>query len=123
MCRTRRRPGGGAAASPERKTVGQYLDRWLEQLRPQVSPKTLERYGQLARWNLVPVIGNTLIAKLTPMQIGAAYSTLLSGGLAPQTVCHCHKLLSQSLRHAVRWRSCRAIQPTTFGRRGSSGGR
>jgi integrase len=95
---------GGAAASPERMTVGQYLDRWLEQLRPQVSPKTIERYGQLVRWNIVPAIGNILIAKLTPMQISAAYSTLLFGGLAPQTVCHCHKLLSQSLRQAARWR-------------------
>ena len=95
---------GGAAASPERMTVGQYLDRWLEQLRPQVSPKTFERYGQLARWNIVPVIGDTLIAKLSPMQISAAYSTLLSGGLAPRTVHHCHRLLSHALRHAVRWR-------------------
>lgn len=95
---------GGAAVSPERMTVQQYLENWLEHKHPLVSPKTHERYVQLARGNLIPTIGATLIAKVTPMQISVAYATMMSNGLAPYTVGHVHRLLSQAFKNAVRWR-------------------
>ncbi len=78
---------GGSATSPERMTVEQYLERWLDHMRPLISPKSHERYAQMVRANLIPVIGTTLIAKVTPMQISGAYATMIRGGLAP---CHRH---------------------------------
>ena len=54
---------GGSATSPERMTVAQYLERWLEHMRPLVSPKTHERYSTMARANLIPVIGAIPIAR------------------------------------------------------------
>jgi integrase len=113
---------GGAATSPERMTVGQYLERWVDHMRPLVSPKTHERYAQMARANLVPAIGTTLIAKVTPMQISGAYATMISGGLAPCTVTHVHRLLSQAFKHAVRWRilpanPCDDVSPPRVERR------
>jgi hypothetical protein len=77
---------GGSATSPERMTVEQYLERWLDHMRPFISPKSHERYAQMVRANLIPVIGTTLIAKVTPMQISGAYATMIRGGLAPATV-------------------------------------
>src|SRR6516225_8365870 len=56
---------GGTAASPERMTVGQYLARWLDHMRPLVSPKTFQGYEQIARVNLTPVIGAIPMAKIT----------------------------------------------------------
>jgi integrase len=113
---------GGAAASPERLTVEQYLERWLEHMRPLVSPKSHQRYCQMARANLIPVIGTTPIAKLSPMQISGAYATMIRNGLAPATVIHVHRLLSQALKHAVRWRilpvnPCNDVSPPRFERR------
>jgi len=113
---------GGSAASPERMTVGEYLERWLDHMRPLVSPKSHERYGQMARANLIPVIGTTPIAKLSPMQISGAYATMICNGLAPATVAHVHRLLSQALKHAVRWRilpanPCRDVSPPRVERR------
>jgi integrase len=113
---------GGSATSPDRMTVEQYLERWLDHMRPLVSPKTQERYSQMARANLIPAIGATLIAKVTPMQISVAYATMVSNGLAPATVTHVHRLLSQAFKHAVRWRilsanPCDDVSPPRVERR------
>jgi integrase len=101
----------GTAVEPSRITVAQFFDLWLEHIKPQVAPRTHERYGEIARTYLVPTVGATLLTKLQPMSISSAYAGLLSGGrrkgsggLSPRSVCHCHRILSQALGQAVRWR-------------------
>jgi integrase len=113
---------GGTAASPERMTVAQYLERWLDHMRPLVSPRTNVRYRELARNHLTPLIGAVLVAKLSPMQISGAYATMIRKGLAPVTVSLAHRLLSQSLKQAVRWRilamnPCSDVRPPRVERR------
>lgn len=100
----------GNALEPTKITVGEYLEKWLEHIKSQVSPRTAERYGELARKNIAPLIGCIPLSKLTPMAVSEAYSTALvrgrrkgSGGLAPRTVHHCHRVLKQALAQAVRW--------------------
>jgi hypothetical protein len=46
---------GGLYVEPAKITVGQFLDRWLEHIRPLVSPRTHERYGELVAKNLKPL--------------------------------------------------------------------
>ncbi|KJC62182.1 integrase [Bradyrhizobium sp. LTSPM299] len=100
----------GSYLEPSKTTVAEYLDKWLEHIKSQVSPRTAERYGELARKNIAPLIGSIALTKLTPMAISTAYSTALTsgrrdggGGLAPRTVHHCHRVLKQALAQAVRW--------------------
>ncbi len=38
-------------------TVAQFLERWLEHMQGQVAPRTIERYAELARKNLTPLLG------------------------------------------------------------------
>ena len=101
---------GGLYLEPAKVTVGQFLDRWLEHIKPLVSPRTHERYGELVTKNLKPLLGAVLLTKLRPMQISEAYAKALSsghrkreGGLAPSTVRYLHVILKASLRQAVRW--------------------
>jgi integrase len=101
----------GTAVEPSRITVAAFLDQWLEHIKPQVAPRTHERYGEIVRTYLVPAIGTTLLTKLQPMMIGRAYAALLfngrwraAGGLSPRSVCHCHRVLSQAFGQAARWR-------------------
>lgn len=91
-------------------TVQTLLGRWISHMRSQVSPKTLERYEQLISNNIVPVIGEQRLERLRAIHIDGAWSKLLQegrkdgkGGLSPQTVKHCHRLLKQALGQAVRW--------------------
>ena len=101
---------GGVYVEPSKDTVAQFLGRWLEHIKPNVSPRTHERYTEIATKNLAPLLGTVILTKLTPMHISAAYTAALTsgrrdgkGGLSPQTVHHLHRVLHQALRQAVRW--------------------
>jgi integrase len=113
----------GSYVEPSKTSLAEFLDRWLEAIKPRVSPRTHERYGELARKNIVPLLGSVMLVKLRPEQIAAAYSEALSagrsdgsGGLSPRTVHHLHRVLKQALGHAVRWQlllrnPCDAVDP------------
>ena len=101
---------GGLYIEPAKIAVGQFLDRWLEHIKPLVSPRTHERYSELVTKNLKPVLGAVLLTKLRPMQISEAYAKALAsghrkgkGGLAPSTVRYMHVILKAAMGQAVRW--------------------
>jgi integrase len=101
--------GRGTHVEPTRQTVGVFLDRWLEHMPSQVSPLTLQRYQELCRGNIVPLLGSLTLTKLQPTHISRAYATALvsgrdgKGGLSPRTVTHMHRVLREALQQAVRW--------------------
>jgi integrase len=119
----------GMAVEPSRLTVAEFLDRWLEFIEPQVAPRTHERYGEIVHTYLAPALGRTLLTKLHAMAISAAYAGMLSGGrkrgiggLSARSVHHCHRVLSQALQQAVRWRMlsrnpCNDVDPPRIERR------
>jgi integrase len=102
----------GAYLEPAKITVAAYLERWLEHVRAQVSPKTYERYCGVVRGNVLPALGAVLLTKLQPAQISQMYARALAsgrkdgkGGLAPASVLYMHRLLKQALTVAVtEWR-------------------
>jgi integrase len=114
---------GGTYLEPSKTTVAQFLDRWLEHMTSQVSPKSHARYGELARKNIVPLLGSVVLTHLRAALISAAYSKALThgrrdgtGGLSPQTVTHMHRVLKQALGQAVKWEMlnrnpCDAVDP------------
>src|SRR5262245_24862796 len=92
----------GTAIEPNRITLGQFLDKWLEYIEPQVAPRTHERYGEIVRTYLVPLLRTILLTKLQAMAISAAYAGMLSGGRRKGNGGL--SILSQALQQAVRWR-------------------
>src|SRR6516225_5761488 len=71
---------GGAYVEPARTTLAAFLDRWLEHVKTQVSPRSHERYCELARKNIVPLLGTTTLSKLQPVAISTAYAKALASG-------------------------------------------
>ena len=101
---------GGSYVDPTRETVGAFLERWLDHMKGQVSPRSHERYTELVRNNIAPPIGGLLIAKLAPAHISGAYAKALingrldgKGGLSPATVVYMHRVLREALQQAVVW--------------------
>ena len=90
----------GAHVAPDKLTVAAYLDDWLAS-DTRISPKTSERYQQLARLQIVPHLGAVAVQKLKPADVAAWHSTLLSSGLAARTVGHAHRVLHRGLERAV----------------------
>ncbi|MBB4001567.1 tyrosine-type recombinase/integrase [Aurantimonas endophytica] len=100
----------GGYTEPTKTTVAAYLDRWLDHEKSAVSPKTLERYAEIAQKNIVPLIGDVLLSKLKTERIDAAWTSALAsgrrdgkGGLAPRTVHHMRRVLIKALSQAVVW--------------------
>ena len=90
----------GTLIDPSNMTVGEYLNAWLDSTLTQ-SPKTLERYRELAARQVAPHLGSIKIQKLMPEHIERWHAALLSEGLSPRTVGHAHRVLGAALRRAV----------------------
>ena len=75
----------------------------------EVSPKSHERYSEIAQNFLMPALGNLPLTKLSPSHIQQAYNEWATGGrrdgkdggLSPRTRRHMHRILNSALARAV----------------------
>jgi integrase-like protein/Arm domain-containing DNA-binding protein len=81
----------GTSVDPSRMTVAAFLERWIEHMEGQVSPRSHERYAEIARKNIVPLLGGLGLTKLqpvsrklTPKRSLAAAGTAVAGFLRAQ---------------------------------------
>jgi len=54
----------GAYVEPAKTTVAHFFERWLKYIKPNVSPRTHERYEQIATKNICPLLGGNALSKL-----------------------------------------------------------
>jgi integrase len=90
----------GMLPSPTAATVGQYLQSWLDTATGR-SPKTLERYRELARWQISPHLGDVPLQKLSPEMVRHWHAKLIDK-VSALTTRHAHRLLRQVLATAVK---------------------
>ena len=90
----------GAHVAPDRVLLADYLRSWLD-ADTGISPKTRERYQQLAERQIIPHLGMVALQKLRPVQVSDWHQTLLQTGLAARTVGHAHRVLHRGLERAV----------------------
>jgi len=100
LTRLLRAADDGTLPDPTRMTVGEYLLAWLDTTHAQ-SPKTLERYCELAQRQIIPHLGHVKLPKLRPENVEQWHSALLASGLSARTVRHAHRVLSLVLKRAV----------------------
>ncbi len=82
--------------------VGEYLERWLaDSVHDTVRPTTFERYEQICRAHIRPVLGKTKLKNLTPAHVRGLYREKLDAGLSPRTVQYVHVTLHKALKQAV----------------------
>lgn len=100
----------GLFVEPAKVSVATFFDRWLDHMRSQITPKSHERYSDLVRKNIVPVLGAIPLRKLTPVHISGCYAGALAsgrrngeGGLSAATVKYMHRVLHHALKQAVIW--------------------
>lgn len=82
-------------------TVGEYLDRWLGDVRDTVRKSTHERYEYAIRPHIKPALGRIKLKDLTPAHARWFYRERLDSGLAPATVHKLHVVLHKALKAAV----------------------
>ncbi len=91
----------GTLPDPTNATVAEYVRQWLDSTHEQ-SPKTLERYAELAERQIIPHLGAHELQKLAPEHVQQWHGTLLKSGLAPRTVGHAHRVLQLVLACAAK---------------------
>jgi len=91
----------GTLPDPSNATLAEYVEGWLASAHEQ-SPKTLERYRELAKGQIVPHLGAHKLQRLKPEHVQQWHGVLVGLGLAPRTVGHAHRLLRLVLQCAVK---------------------
>jgi integrase len=82
--------------------LSEYLGRWLaDSARDTVRTTTFERYEQMVRLHICPVLGKLKLKDLTPVHVRGLYREKLDAGLSPRTVQYVHVTLHKSLKQAV----------------------
>jgi integrase len=98
----------GEHVDPNRQTVRQWIEHWVSigvpsgkrRATKKVADRTVERYSQLLRTHVLPVIGDCRLQKLSELDIKRVYDGL--DAKAPQTRRLVHIVLSSALGYAVR---------------------
>ena len=92
----------GIYAPSGRLTVAEHLHNWLEgYVKTNCSPRTLDGYQSIIEHHLIPALGQLQLKHLHPQAIQKYYGQACEK-LSPRTVHHFHRVLSQSLKFAVR---------------------
>jgi integrase len=92
---------GGLSFCAEGVKLREYLSRWLEDsVKSTVRNTTYERYEQISRTHIVPMLGGIKLKALSPTHVRALYKEKLSS-LSPRTVQYIHVTLHKALKQAV----------------------
>lgn len=91
----------GLPPTGESITFGRHLDEFLAS--HSVKPSTAQRYEELARLHVRPVIGSVQLEKLRPPDLMRCYQTARAKGLSEATVQRIHALIHVALEFAVKW--------------------
>jgi integrase len=95
----------GVLVDPSKITVAEHLRTWLDAAN--VTPKTLERYCQLAERQIIPHLGHLVLQKLRPAHIQQWHAALGKSGsangkpLSARTIGHAHRVLHKALARAT----------------------
>ncbi len=92
----------GVYTPPGRLTVAEHLHNWLDgYVKTNCSQRTLDGYQSIIERHLIPALGHGQLKQLQPPTIQGYYGKACEK-LSARTVHHQHRVLSQSLKYAVR---------------------
>jgi integrase len=98
----------GEHVAPDKVTVEQWIDEWIGAGAPgrkkkRVSERTLERYADLLRVHIRPVLGSRRLQALQATEIDKLYADMATAKvISPRTQHHVHTVFSSALSTATR---------------------
>ncbi len=95
----------GVPIDSSKATVHEFLDQWLrDYAQPNTCISTFEGYTWYIKKYIVPYLGSVNLSALTPQHVQGLHAEMIQRkGLSARTALHAHRILSQSLSHAVKW--------------------
>ena len=90
---------------PRLETLAEFLARWVrDHVDGRTSPRTRQGYEHIIRRYVEPAIGGIALSSLQPEHVLALHRSMAARGLSGRTQLHAHRLLSNALTRAVKWR-------------------
>lgn len=94
----------GNYISADTQNVSEFMDYWLQTYAAtNTTVRTQQGYRQKINGYIKPALGGVTLQNLRPQHIQKLYADMLERDLSSRTVLHTHRILRQSLSHAVRW--------------------
>jgi len=93
----------GQVATDHSISLGELIDRWLDDIAPHRSVWTMYKYREVAERSVKPALGSLKVEKLSPRHINDFYARLIQRGLSATSVRRQHALVHSALGQAVRW--------------------
>lgn len=94
----------GTYVKPGKTTLADFLDKWLaDYAKPNLTPRSYERYESIARVHLIPAIGHIQLTQLRASHIQKHYADKLAAGLSPRSIRYHHVILHKALQTAIKW--------------------
>jgi len=86
------------------QTVGEYLDRWMEDVvRSTLRARTADEYASLIRMYIKPALGEVILRELKPQVVQRMIKNL-PAHLAPRSIRNVRAVLRRALNNALVWR-------------------
>lgn len=93
----------GTYQSPDKTTVEQWLNTWLDTFcKVKVKPLTFSSYQAAIKNHIIPSIGAVKLQALRGVHIQKLYNSMISGGKSPKTVKNISAILHKALSIAVK---------------------
>lgn len=90
----------GRDSTPERRTVGQFMAEWVDDLEGKRSASTVGNYRDVIRLYIDPTVGGLDLVKLSPKDVEKMLRTMSRKGLSPNTQRLTRSVLRRALRRA-----------------------
>ena len=100
LARLRVQVSSGLAVTDPRRTLGDFLDWWLEQA--QVRDNTRRSYESIVRLHIKSRVGSTALSKISPAQVHDLYRQLERSGASARMRQLVHAVLHRALSQALR---------------------
>jgi len=84
-------------------TLGEMIDRWLNDIGPHRSTYTMQEYRRLVAKTIEPALGKMWVDKITGRDLDGLYLALQQRGLSNSSVHQHHSILHAALGRAVKW--------------------
>ena len=91
----------GSFMAPGKTTVKDFLERWIEDYSPNLSPRTSEGYREVIRTQLVPSLGSIPLTQLKPEHLQKVYTAMQKDGMSASTVRYRHAVIHRALQTAL----------------------
>jgi integrase len=92
----------GDFIKPTNLLVAEYLENWLQNYKPNLSPRGFERYRDIIRKHFIPAFNNIKLVQLKPEHLQKHYANLNSRGLSIGTIRYHHAVIHVALKTAVK---------------------